>query len=110
MNQIERGNRDDPDIDSHSDLDEPMGSQSADAEAPLTHTLSKSNFFASPETEKAGTVTWAGRGSFKTQVWQLVLIKKDEKMLSFYWVFKNAFYSSVVGSKQLSPASLNISF
>jgi hypothetical protein len=71
MNQIERGSRGDPDVDSHSDLDEPMGSQSADAEAPLTHNSSKSNFFASPESDQAGAISWAAsvnRGSFKTQV------------------------------------------
>jgi len=53
MNAIERGSRGaDPDLDSTSDLDEPMGSQSADVEAPLTHNSSKSNFFASPDSEQ----------------------------------------------------------
>ena len=79
MNAIERGVRGggDPDLDSTSDLDEPMGSQSVDVEAPLTHNSSKSNFFASPDSEQATpdqlvsnnkNVAAANRGSFKTHV------------------------------------------
>jgi hypothetical protein len=78
MNAIDRGVRD-PDLDSTSDLDEPMGSQSVDVEAPLTHNSSKSNFFASPESEQptpdqlqqqliSNSKTAANRGSFKTHV------------------------------------------
>lgn len=37
------------DMDDGSDLDEPMASQSADSEAPLTHNSSKSNFFPGEE-------------------------------------------------------------
>ena len=77
MSAIDRGVRGgDPDLDSTSDLDEPMGSQSADIEAPLTHNSSKSNFFASPESEQptpdqhliCNNKTPANRGSFKTHV------------------------------------------
>lgn len=75
MNPIERGGHGDPDLDSHSDLDEPMGSQSADVEAPLTHNSSKSNFFASPDSDQPdqqiisnSLTTTANRGSFKTHV------------------------------------------
>jgi hypothetical protein len=76
MNAIDRGVRGgDPDLDSTSDLDEPMGSQSADIEAPLTHNSSKSNFFASPESEQPtpdqqliSNNKPANRGSFKTHV------------------------------------------
>ncbi len=42
------------DMDDGSDLDEPMASQSADSEAPLTHNSSKSNFF--PGEEEKGFV------------------------------------------------------
>ena len=47
-------NRGDPD----DDLDEPMASQSADSEAPLTHNSSKNNFFPNDE-------QMTSRGSFK---------------------------------------------
>ena len=48
-----------------SDVDEPMASQSADSEAPLTaHNTSKSNFFSGEE--RAGMLN-ASRGSFKVQ-------------------------------------------
>ena len=57
------------DLEGHdSDLDEPMASQSADVEAPLTHNSSKNNFFA-PEDNNTATAANAqqtqGRGSFK---------------------------------------------
>jgi len=76
MNAIDSRGVRDPELDSTSDLDEPMGSQSADVEAPLTHNSSKSNFFASPESEQAtpdqqliaNSKTPANRGSFKTHV------------------------------------------
>lgn len=80
MNAIDRGVRGgaDPDLDSTSDLDEPMGSQSVDVEAPLTHNSSKSNFFASPDSEQVTpeqqlmsntkSAAAANRGSFKTHV------------------------------------------
>ena len=50
-----------------SDMDEPMASQSADSEAPLTHNSSKNNFFAMEEQQ--GMLQGAGaassRGSLK---------------------------------------------
>ena len=47
-----------------SDMDEPMASQSADSEAPLTsHNTSKSNFFNGEE-RQAGMLN-TSRGSFK---------------------------------------------
>ena len=53
-----------------SDMDEPMASQSADSEAPLTHNSSKNNFFAMEEQQgmlQGGTAS-NSRGSFK--VWE----------------------------------------
>ena len=48
-------------------MDEPMASQSADSEAPLTHNSSKNNFFAMEEQQ--GMLQGAGaansRGSLK---------------------------------------------
>jgi len=67
MNPIERGVRLDNDIDSQSDLDEPLGIQTADAESSMTHNTSKSNFFASPESDQSwGPIL--NKGSFKRQV------------------------------------------
>ena len=57
-----------------SDMDEPMASQSADSEAPLTHNSSKNNFFAMGADEQQGmqllnnagaAPTGTSRGSFK---------------------------------------------
>ena len=70
MAQIDRGA--DTEIDSTSDLDEPMASQSVDSEAPLTHNSSKNNFFASPDNEtpaeRMNSSMANARGSFKTHV------------------------------------------
>jgi hypothetical protein len=46
LNTLDRGMRD-PDLDSTSDLDDPMASQSADTEAPLAHNSSKYLFYLS---------------------------------------------------------------
>jgi hypothetical protein len=54
--------------DDSSDMDEPMASQSADSEAPLTHNSSKNNFFAVGPDEQQGMLlnsAGASRGSFK---------------------------------------------
>ena len=54
-----------------SDMDEPMASQSADSEAPLTHNSSKNNFFAMEEQQgmlQGAAAASASRGSFK--VWE----------------------------------------
>ena len=50
-----------------SDMDEPMASQSADSEAPLTHNSSKNNFFAMEEQQGMlqGATASNARGSFK---------------------------------------------
>ena len=60
--------------DDSSDMDEPMASQSADSEAPLTHNSSKNNFFplsgSASGDEQQGMLMSTGtgapaRGSFK---------------------------------------------
>ena len=61
MNMVDRNDIDD-------DLDEPMASQSVDAEAPLTHNSSKNNFFASPDEQPTAQVINTARGSFKNAV------------------------------------------
>eukprot|EP00095_Tigriopus_kingsejongensis_P007921 maker-scaffold1210_size55525-snap-gene-0.22 protein:Tk07921 transcript:maker-scaffold1210_size55525-snap-gene-0.22-mRNA-1 annotation:"palmitoyltransferase zdhhc5" len=53
-------------MDDQSDLDEPMASQSADSEAPLTHNSSKNNFFPHPGPEVLNESS-VPRGSFKNR-------------------------------------------
>ena len=96
MNAIDSRGVRDPELDSTSDLDEPMGSQSADVEAPLTHNSSKSNFFASPESEQvtpdqqliANSKTPANRGSFKTHV------RESSRRTDFFPI--SYFYSNIL--------------
>ena len=63
-------NRGEVDGDS-SDMEEPMASQSADVEAPLTHNSSKNNFFPAEEANSGPPVSTTAsaatqaRGSFK---------------------------------------------
>ena len=66
------------------DLDEPMASQSVDAEAPLTHNSSKNNFFASPDEQPTAQVINTARGSFKNAV---RFLKKLRFFLLIFHIF-----------------------
>ena len=72
--------------DMDDDLDEPMASQSLDAEAPLTHNSSKNNFFASPDEQPTAQVISTARGSFKNAV------SFYTKILTFSWLISIIFF------------------
>ncbi len=93
-------------MDDGSDLDEPMASQSADSEAPLTHNSSKSNFFpgnsSGSDNERSGMLannaaTNTTRGSFKNT-------RGDSYNTSKYP--SSAQYTTSATQKQSAPTSL----
>ena len=75
------------------DLDEPMASQSVDAEAPLTHNSSKNNFFASPDEQPTAQVINTARGSFKNAV-RFFFLSFSFLVLIFHNFFFNSLRSS----------------